>query len=566
MGQIKIEIDVAGIAPYAVVIREVSESSGNRATSPTVISASTGGVVINFTEISDGLPHQYKVILTDSSSPPMSFQAETSSLTCGTLPTPVAPAPVAPTPVVPTPATPVTPITPVACECRNYRVGDISSNWSVSYTDCDGVQRTSSNVQGYFNDICACQGTIQSVSGSPSSEDLGTCGSPIPSPATPVTPVTPITPVTPTTPTPEAPGPVTPTTPSPTECTCVQFLLTPTPGGGAGDGWSVTFINCSGVSKTETGSGIDDPRYICGCFGTVSQSGAVIVTTEGACGSPVPTPVAPSPTPVAPTPVAPSPSPVAPTPSPVAPTPNPVAPTPSPNPSPAPTPVAPTPTPVKVCKSSGSCIAWRASNASNVPFSSHSLAANGGCNGSGSGTTGWINGSVSVGSTIYWDTLSNNCDTLPAGYYYLRNPPIPCPSNNPVGGLICSTVRLNSSGQIIEVQSFSCPGCPTCTECLAPSPSPVAPSPSPVAPTPSPVPSPAPTPVAPTPTPVNSCMSCVQYSAGDDGGAWSVSYNDCIGNPSTISGLNGQTKSFCACSGSVYPLSGEPQISIVGGC
>lgn len=608
MGQVKIEIDVAGVAPYAVVIRESSESSGNRATSPTTISGNTNGVVINFVEVSDGLPHKYKVTLTDSSSPPMMFQAETSNLTCGVLPTPV-------------------------------------------------------------------------------------------------------------TPTPEA-------------CTCVNLLLTPTPGGGVANTWSVTFKDCSGNTQTETGNGLTVPKYVCGCAGTVSQSGAVIVSTEGACGTPT-TPISSCYTyqlttnsnpqgstdysftccnsgkvitgtlgagdSIQPCAVAGSVTAGAgvtivmssacntdnisgcfETPTPVP------SPVPTPAPTPTPTPTTPTPeyTPCGNCKQfaadpyGGSGGTWGLSYTDCATGNTISLSGSGSdntftfcaCDGSINtfgtiryGLAGFCGspytppvavddstGSRPINTAYNYDVTTNDtaCQLPDTSTWELvAGSEVNCVvtvASNGVFTITPTAYGTHSFRYVIKCGNGIYSNEATVTG-TTPTPTPITPIPTPTTPgtpvTPTqyccvrgiintdgpfrytdcnarnpngdlvvfagggemdteicfipdrnlppywaelyptlgvteilsdcdcnvtPV---APTPV-PSPTPsVQSCSSCVSYSVTDpDTPTWSVSYDDCNGIPATESGTAGQTKNFCGCSGSVLATSGEPNISILGSC
>jgi len=69
--------------------------------------------------------------------------------------------------------------------CRYTNVYGAYSSWEVNYLDCDNIPRTAYGVSGGSTTICACQSSIETISGSVVLTDLGNCALPTPTP-TPV--------------------------------------------------------------------------------------------------------------------------------------------------------------------------------------------------------------------------------------------------------------------------------------------------------------------------------------------------------------------------------------------
>lgn len=98
---------------------------------------------------------------------------------------------------------------------------------------------------------------------------------------------------------------------------------------------------------------------------------------------------------------------------------------------------------------------WRAASAGppRVPFADHFAASLGACNGSGAGSNAYFETGIGVGNEVWLSTSPSNCDTLPDGYYYFRDP------SQPFNPIVLNTARIQG-GVITEVQPFVCGGDP----------------------------------------------------------------------------------------------------------
>lgn len=103
----------------------------------------------------------------------------------------------------------------------------------------------------------------------------------------------------------------------------------------------------------------------------------------------------------------------------------------------------------------GDCVWWRASNASFVPFESHSAAQIGACTPSGSGSAGLLTNGLSVGSYLFRSSSETDCSTVSNGFYYFRSCDDPHNILNftaeIVDGYIVSTQPINCCSATFEL-------------------------------------------------------------------------------------------------------------------